>query len=57
MISDWVLQQKIKNSLNLVINVRDQVSLELARLEHERQSQKNQIELLENEKNDILLSK
>lgn len=57
MISDWVLQQKIRNSLNLVLNVRDQVALELARLESERHKQNQQLEVLENEKNGILLSK
>lgn len=57
LLHDWVLQQKIKNSLNLVINVKDQVTMELAQLDRERHKQKDRIKLLENEKNNILLSK
>ncbi|NNE29058.1 MAG: hypothetical protein HKN16_05455 [Saprospiraceae bacterium] len=57
LLSDWVLQQKVTNALNLVKSIRDQVALELGHLGSEREQQKNQEKDLRKEKKNILLSK
>lgn len=57
LMSDWVLQQKIKNSINMVLNVKDQVVMEMNALIQNKQSQENKMTLLENEKKSILLTK
>lgn len=56
LISDWVLHQKIRSALSSVLNVRDKVGLDLARLGAERQRQKSNLAELENEKSQILLN-
>ena len=56
MISDFVLQQKIRNTLGNVNSVKDSVILEIHKLTAERNGQQNESKNLEHEKRSLLLT-
>jgi len=56
LISDFVLQQKIRNTLGNVNSVKDSVILELHKLSAEKNAQSNEYKNLEHEKRTLLLT-
>ncbi len=55
LITDWVVQQKIKNALDSAKNTRYQVNAALRRLSHERPNVEREINELEAERESIIL--
>ncbi len=56
LITDWIVQQKIRNALANVLNVQDRVSRIVETLKHELKNMENGIVYLEKKKKELILT-